>query len=183
MRELPDDIIKNYSKFKLLNLEKNLVNYIVDFKLEDISWRSLTKEEMEIFLLDNYCVDNNYHTWDNGSILGMHYLQWYLYTDKYFIGTVKNNIGKETIVGCISYFNYHKIYGNVNYISTVEINYFYQGMGLLNEMYKNFINELDFDKDIMITNESMIGRERHVINNLEKTLKKVKYDKNIIIDD
>ena len=39
-------------------------------------------------------------------------------------------------------FNYHKIYGNVNYISTVEINYFYQGMGLLNEMYKNFINEI-----------------------------------------
>ena len=50
-------------------------------------------------------------------------------------------------------------------------------------MYKNFINELDFDKDIMITNESMIGRERHVINNLEKTLKKVRYNKNIIIDD
>ena len=102
---------------------------------------------------------------------------------KYFIGTIKNNIDKETIVGCISYFNYHKIYGNVNYISTVEINYFYQGMKLLNELYKNFINELDFDKDIMITNESMIGRKCHVINDLKKALKKVKYDKNIIIDD
>ena len=100
-----------------------------------------------------------------------------------FSDTIKNNIDKETIVGCISYFNYHKIYGNVNYISTVEINYFYQGMKLLNEMYKNFINELDFDKDIMITSESMIGRKCHVINDLKKALKKVKYDKNIIIDD
>ena len=56
-------------------------------------------------------------------------------------------------------------------------------MRLLNEMYKNFINELDFDRDVMITNESRIGRECHVIKNLEKTLKKVRYNKNIIIDD
>ena len=184
MKELPNNIIRDYNEKKLLNLKRIIFNYIVEFKLEDITWRSLTKDEMKNFLFDNYYIDNNFVTWnDNDTIFGMHYLQWHLYTDKYFIGTIKNNIGRETIVGCISYFNSHKIYGNVNYISTVEINYFYQGMKLLNEMYKNFINELDFDKDIMITNESMIGRERHVINNLEKTLKKVRYNKNIIIDD
>ena len=184
MKELPNNIIRDYNEKELLDLKRIILDYIKEFKLEDITWKSLTKEEMNKFLLDNYYINNNFITWDTSvTIFGMHYLQWHLYTDKYFIGTIKNNVDKETIVGCISYFNYHKIYGNVNYISTVEINYFYQGMKLLNELYKNFINELDFDKDIMITNESMIGRERHVINNLEKTLKKVRYNKNIIIDD
>lgn len=184
MKELPNNVIRNCNEKKLLNLKKIVLDYIKEFKLEDITWKSLTKEKMRKFLFDNYYINDNFITWnDNDTIFGMHYLQWYLYTDKYFIGTIKNNIDKETIVGCISYFNYHKIYGNVNYISTVEINYFYQGMKLLNEMYKNFINELDFDKDIMITSESMIGRKCHVINDLKKALKKVKYDKNIIIDD
>ena len=184
MKELPNNIIRDYNEKKLLDLKKIILNYVVEFNLEGITWKSLTKEEMKDFLFDNYYINGDFITWnDDDTIFGMHYLQWHLYTNKYFIGTIKNNIDKETIVGCISYFNSHKIYGNVNYISTVEINYFYQGMRLLNEMYKNFINELDFDKDVMITNESMIGRERHVINNLEKTLKKVKYNKNIIIDD
>lgn len=184
MKKSPNNIIGSYNEKELSNLKRIILDYIKEIKLEDITWKSLTKEEMKSFLFDNYYIDNNFITWnDNDTIFGMHYLQWHLYTDKYFFGTIKNNIGRETIVGCISYFNSHKIYGNVNYISTVEINYFYQGMKLLNEMYKNFINELDFDKDIMITNESMIGRERHVIKNLEKTLKKVRYNKNIIIDD
>ena len=184
MKELPNNIIGNYNEKKLLNLKRIILNYIVELDLEDITWKSLTKEEMKDFLFDNYYINGNFIIWnDNDTVFGMHYLQWHLYTDKYFIGTIKNNIDKETIVGCISYFNSHKIYGNVNYISTVEINYFYQGMRLLNEMYKNFINELDFNKDVMITNESMMGRECHVINNLEKTLKKVRYNKNIIIDD
>ena len=184
MKELPNNIIRDYNEKKLLDLKRIILNYAVEFNLEGITWKSLTKEEMKDFLFDNYYINGDFITWnDDDTIFGMHYLQWHLYTNKYFIGTIKNNIDKETIVGCISYFNSHKIYGNVNYISTVEINYFYQGMRLLNEMYKNFINELDFDKDVMITNESMIGRECHVINNLEKTLKKVKYNKNIIIDD
>ncbi len=184
MKELPNNIIGSYNEKKLLNLKRIILDYIKEFKLEDITWKSLTKEEMKSFLFDNYYMDNSFITWNNNdTTFGMHYLQRYLYTDKYFIGTIKNNIDKETIVGCISYFNSHKIYGNVNYISTVEINYFYQGMRLLNEMYKNFINELDFDRDVMITNESRIGRECHVIKNLEKTLKKVRYNKNIIIDD
>ena len=183
------ELIRSYSyidknvKNGIFNLDI-FTDYIKEFKLEDITWKSLTKEKMRKFLFDNYYINNNFITWnDNDTIFGMHYLQWHLYTDKYFIGTIKNNIDKETIVGCISYFNYHKIYGNVNYISTVEINYFYQGMKLLNELYKNFINELDFDKDIMITNESMIGRKCHVINDLKKALKKVRYNKNVIIDD
>ena len=184
MKELPNNVIRNCNEKKLLNLKRIVLDYIKEFNLEGITGKSLTKEEMKDLLFDNYYINGDFITWnDDDTIFGMHYLQWHLYTNKYFIGTIKNNIDKETIVGCISYFNSHKIYGNVNYISTVEINYFYQGMRLLNEMYKNFINELDFDKDVMITNESMIGRERHVINNLEKTLKKVKYNKNIIIDD
>ena len=146
MKELPNNVIRNCNEKKLLNLKRIVLDYIKEFKLEDITWKSLTKEKMRKFLFDNYYINNNFITWnDNDTIFGMHYLQWHLYTDKYFIGTIKNNIDKETIVGCISYFNYHKIYGNVNYISTVEINYFYQGMKLLNELYKNFINELDFE--------------------------------------
>ena len=146
MKELPNNVIRNCNEKKLLNLKRIVLDYIKEFKLEDITWKSLTKEKMRKFLFDNYYINNNFITWnDNDTIFGMHYLQWHLYTDKYFIGTIKNNIDKETIVGCISYFNYHKIYGNVNYISTVEINYFYQGMKLLNELYKNFINELDLD--------------------------------------
>ena len=131
MKELPNNVIRNCNEKKLLNLKRTVLDYIKEFKLEDITWKSLTKEKMRKFLFDNYYINDNFITWnDNDTIFGMHYLQWYLYTDKYFIGTIKNNIDKETIVGCISYFNYHKIYGNVNYISTVEINYFYQGMKL-----------------------------------------------------
>ena len=86
-------------------------------------------------------------------------------------------------MGCISYFNYHKIYGNVNYVSRVEINYFYQGMGLSKIMYEKFVNEIDFNKDIMLTTESLIGRKCHVIGNFKKVLKKNNFDKKIIIDD
>ena len=115
MKELPNNVIRNCNEKKLLNLKRIVLDYIKEFKLEDITWKSLTKEKMRKFLFDNYYINNNFITWnDNDTIFGMHYLQWHLYTDKYFIGTIKNNIDKETIVGCISYFNYHKIYGNVN---------------------------------------------------------------------
>lgn len=151
MKELPNNVIRNCNEKKLLNLKRIVLDYIKEFKLEDITWKSLTKEKMRKFLFDNYYINNNFITWnDNDTIFGMHYLQWHLYTDKYFIGTIKNNIDKETIVGCISYFNYHKIYGNVNYISTVEIN------SILNNV-RNYLADIFFCcykiKNIVMTKE------------------------------
>lgn len=183
MKELPNNILKCSCEYKLFNLKNDIVNYMIQFSYDNIVWKSLTNNEMKMFLTNNYYRNNKFITWDDDTILGMHYLHWHLYTDKYFIGMIKNNINKETIVGCISYFDFHEIYGNINYISTVEINYFYQGMGLLDKMYENFVKELNFNKNVMITSESLIGRKCHVINNLTKVLRKNGYNGDIVIDD
>ena len=50
MKELPNNVIRNYNEKKLLNLKRTVLDYIKEFKLEDITWKSLTKEKMRIFL-------------------------------------------------------------------------------------------------------------------------------------
>ena len=78
MKELPNNVIRNCNEKKLLNLKRIVLDYIKEFKLEDITWKSLTKEKMRKFLFDNYYINNNFITWnDNDTIFGMHYLQWH----------------------------------------------------------------------------------------------------------
>ena len=54
MKELPNNVIRNCNEKKLLNLKRIVLDYIKEFKLEDITWKSLTKEKMRKFLFDNY---------------------------------------------------------------------------------------------------------------------------------
>ena len=60
MKELPNNIIGSYNEKKLLNLKRIILDYIKEFKLEDITWKSLTKEEMKSFLFDNYISSLNH---------------------------------------------------------------------------------------------------------------------------
>ena len=47
MKELPNNVIRNCNEKKLLNLKRIVLDYIKEFKLEDITWKSLTKEKNE----------------------------------------------------------------------------------------------------------------------------------------
>ena len=89
---------------------------------------------------------------------------------------------KYTIIGVISYNDDVDIYYNREHvidIETVEINYFYQGHGLLKVMMNEFVKNIDLSKNILITRESKSGEKHGVLRHLKDALNKVNYKRDI----
>ena len=145
---------------------------------------------MNKFLNENYYKDGLNANWiiqDEIMPIGMYYLSNLSINNnlKYFIGVVKNTINKETIVGCIIYHD-GLIINDKNelftLIGTIEINYFYQGLGLLNRMLKNFLKIINKEQDVIMTNESNMGRICRVMNHLKKNFSDLGFKKNIYFE-
>lgn len=185
MRELTDQMLGDYTKEELITLKDNIANYIVNFNNEDIKWQIMNAIEIERFMYDNYYKDGKFVSWNDLDInlpLGMFYLFFppYAANFNFFIGTIKNKLNKETILGCIIYdehFNpigYNELF---TCILTVEINYFYQGLGLLNVMFDNFCKVINKEQRIIMTIESMMGKRCQVMNHLKLNLNNYNFKK------
>ena len=146
---------------------------------------------MNEFFYENYYDEEKLVEWiifDDYSPLGMFYLYFppYHKNFKYFIGTVKNRINKDTIIACIIYDDKCNFIDKNNIftcIETLEINYFYKGLGLLNILLKEFVKIIDKKNNIIVTNESKMGKLCHVKDHLKKTLEKFDFQKKFYSDD
>jgi len=187
MKELIENMLSDYDNNELLILRENIIKYIVDLDFNEIKWSVLNVQEMEQFFYNNYYNDERFVSWKHlgeESSLGMCYLYFPPYEGdfKFFVGSIKNNIDKETIIGCIIYKDNWKLNDETELftlILTVEINYFYQGLGLLNVMFKNFGKVINQNQNIVMTNESHIGSICHVMDHLKKNLYDINFQKQI----
>lgn len=180
------------NKKNLSNLKTNIENYIVP--LENVKWIVIDGYSLEKFIELNYSNGNRKVSWHENFPelfkelertyyevlpLGMHYLTFTPpHFRKYLIGIVPNRVDKYTIIGAISYDDNQDIYYDretVICIETVEINYFYQGQGLLGRMMDQFVQRIDLSKRILLTRESKEGKKHGVLKHLKDSLNKVGY--------
>lgn len=190
MKDLTKEMLSEYDKSKLLILKENLKKYIVDLDFDKIEWHVFNVHEMEHFFYNNYYDDEKFVSWiDLGedAPLGMCYLYFPPYEGdfNFFIGSVKNNIGKDTIVGCIIYKDSWQLNDEnmlLTLIETVEINYFYRGLGLLNIMFYNFCKVINQNQNIVMTNESYMGSICQVMKHLKKNLDDLNFQKKVCFE-
>lgn len=187
MKNLTDEMLKQYSYDELIELKNNIKKYIVPLWKKKIKWKILSSNEMEEFIKENYIVNEDYVSWlDLGeeSLLGMSLLPFPPYNKNlsFLIGTIKNKANKETLIGCIVFcknFDFGINYDKLTFIEMVEINYFYQGHGLLKVMLNEFCKEIDKEQNIVMTIESSKGRLCRVMEHLKERLKNISFKKDI----
>ena len=180
------------SKEQIIELKKRINDYIVPCDKNKITWQVFNYLQMQQFLnLNYYDNNNNLIYWlDKGeeTPIGMTFLTFPPYNEKikFFIGTIDSHNGKKMIVGCICFFNHLQLAKNtdlVTSIETVEINYFYQGQGLLQIMLDEFSKIVLKNQNIIMTMESEMGKTCHVMNHLKESLLKVDFKKDIRFED
>ena len=140
MNELTDKMKRCYSYHELIKLKENIKDYIVPY--EKIDWQVMDSYQMTKFMEENYNCDKEdsifWYDMSEKTPICMHYLVFPPYPKdmKFFVGTILNNVNKRTIIGCICYkdVSLGKDCKIVTSIETIEINYFYQGKGLLKEI-------------------------------------------------
>lgn len=192
MKSLTESMIKMYHKKELQKLKKRIKNYIVPIEYEKIEWISLNNVELYAFYNENYYDENNneYIYWIDcyeKMPIGLTYLVFPPNSDNlnYFIGFISNKDNKKTIIGCICYrkdYILRKGCEPVTIIETVEINYFYQGNGLLSLMFDNFTKWINKNQNIIVTDESINGQLCRVFEHIKDSLLKSGYFKNISLE-
>ena len=178
------DAFEGYSIEQLANVRKWLEQYMVPLEEEKIVWLKLTGEELFQFLMENYVDNNKYVMWNVTwlfTALGMRYIN-FLHTAglKYLIGVIPNKVGKKTIIASLCYQN-DKICSifqekTVNYIQTIEVNAFYQRKGLFKLLASKIKDVIDFNNDLVITDEDDDGIEFHIIERIANILKEQGYN-------
>ena len=189
MKGLSPKMLSWYNSKELKKLSTMLTNYIVPVDKENIKWSIMKPMEMKEFFEKNYGNDKVYWLdYYEKTPLGMTFLPFPPYSRslKFFVGTIKNNLNLETIVGCIGFRDDCEIcedYELVTSIETVEINYFYQGMGLLNLMLSKFSEVINKDQNIIMTRESPMGKDCDILKHLKNNLTASGFNKDVRLED
>lgn len=138
---------------------------------------------MERFLLDNY-YDSDFSSYvlsDDGFFyvpLGLNYLSFEhcnRYSNYNFIlGVIDNNINKKTIVAAIIYIDKDYLFTEqtlpLTYISSVEVNSYFRNKGILTKMTEELINFINPNQDILVSEESELGRRCGVYSKIRNNL-------------
>lgn len=176
MNELTDKMLKTYGYDELKELKERIRDYIVPY--DKIEWQMMDSYQMTEFMKENYNSDGNAIYWyDNHDQMpiGLVYLVFPKYCKdlKFFVGTIPNRVNKRTIIGCICYKDalISEDCDIVTSIETIEINYFYQGKGLLKEMLVEFSKIVNKKQNIIMTYESAKGKVCHIMNHLQEILR------------
>lgn len=170
--------------------------YIENVDLSNIQWLCLNSDELSEFYQSNYLdfdewqyvIDDdktNYYS----SPLGLHYLRLdYNKEDyKFLIGVVNNNINKKTIVAAMIYLDNYYIFDNqqepFTYVSSIEVNSFFWRRGIFKKLCFNAIKFININQNILLSDESMMGRKYRVIEKFRKILVDCGFEKMIVVDD
>lgn len=174
--------------------EKWVFDYINGVDINNVKWIKLNSSELEVFFQKNYFDDNSYeYVSDEGNKfqpnvpLGLHYLS-YDFNNNYsfLLGIVNNKIGKKTIVANIMFleneFLFQKQKNPITYISSIEVNAYFQNRGIYKKMCEIFINFIDHDQHVVVSKESKMGEKCKVFDTLKASLLKNGFQKQILAD-
>lgn len=163
--------------------EKWIYDYIKDVDLNNIEWIKLNSSELEEFFKNNYYDETEHEyvstesdTYRKDMPLGLYYLSFKFINNDYsfLLGVVNNRIGKKTIVANIMYLENEFLFsGQINpctYISSVEVNAYFQNQGIYKKMCEAFIQYVDYDQHIVVSRESEMGKKCRVFDTLKTTL-------------
>ncbi|MBQ8892205.1 MAG: hypothetical protein IJ068_05060 [Bacilli bacterium] len=149
-------------------------DYIDNVDISNVLWLKLNAQELDEFYRKNYFDEELFqsvatsHSYYH-SPLGLYYLSLEnsssLYNYSYLIGVVDNNIGKKTIVAAMTYLENYKLLVDqkvpLTYISTVEVNSYFQKMGLFKRMCEEVTKYINFNQHILTSHESITGEKIH----------------------
>lgn len=169
--------------------------YINNLDINNIEWIKLDKNELEKFLLDNY-YDSDFSCYvvsDDGFFgvpIGLYYLSFEYgncYSNYNFIlGVIDNNINKKTIVSAIIYIDKDYLLTEqtlpITYISSVEVNSYFRNKGILTKMTEELINFINPNQDILVSEESELGRRCGVYSKIRNNLFNRGFTNDIWID-
>jgi len=184
-------ILDESSNNEKLILKKWHDNYIVPLNKDEISWLDLNSEELQRFLNDNYYDNecNNYVGWYDSFIYGVFGMRYLGFGNiipgfNYLIGIIPNNINKFTIVASLCYckdyiFELGQVNG-VNWIQTVETNYFYKNNGLFKMISEVIPKSIDFSKDLIMSEESIEGFNCHIFDRIKNELINCGFEKEVL---
>ena len=180
----------------MIDYNKWINNYIDGINLDEIEWLCLNIDGLNKFYEDNYLdsdiwqyvVDNN----KNGfycSPIGLRYLKIDNndFNSKFLIGVVNNNINKKTIVGVMIYLDSYYIFNEqlepLTYISSIEVNSFFWNRGIFKKICEESIRFINLEQNIILSNESEMGRIRNVGKVFREILIRNGFKGNIYFDD
>ena len=145
-------------------------DYINGVSIDNIEFKKFNYDELFEFLKENY-YDNEFNKnvyWEPDGFMapfGMYYLDLIASSNdfSYMLGLVDNSKGTKTIVFCLVYdLNYGPIdeeENKVGYISTIETNYFFRNMGVLNIALEE-IEKLFKNNEILVVSPESIKGEK-----------------------
>ena len=193
MNYIDEEMLKEYEYDELIKIRKWLNDYIVTLDKDNIPWHVFDHSKLKKFLLDNYYDDEfmeEVYWLDSGDKmpLGMYFLSFpkRMRKIKYFLGTIKNRLNKETIVAAISYLDNCEIGEEsllVTSVEGIEINYFYRGEGLLKLMMDEFAKIIDPSQNILVTSETPLGKKHRVMEHLKEALVKNHFSGDVRFED
>jgi len=180
----------------MIDYNKWINNYIDGINLDEIEWLCLNIDGLNKFYEDNYLdrdiwqyvVDNN----KNGfycSPIGLRYLKIDNndFNSKFLIGVVNNNINKKTIVGVMIYLDSYYMFNEqsepLTYISSIEVNSFFWNRGIFKKICEESIRFINLEQNIILSNESEMGRIRNVGKVFREILIRNGFKGNIYFDD
>ena len=148
----------------------------------------LTRKCKFRFLCKHEYVSTESDTYRKDMPLGLYYLSFKFINNDYsfLLGIVNNRIGKKTIVANIMYLENEFLFsGQINpctYISSVEVNAYFQNQGIYKKMCEAFIQYVDYDQHIVVSRESEMGKKCRVFDTLKTTLITNGFQKKVLND-
>ena len=167
----------DYNTYKK-NEKKWYKDYIENIDINSLTWQKLNALEFKKFLMENYydydecCyVASLKSIRSSANPFGLHYtsLKCINDFDTFFISSSLNNKMTNTIISCISLIENFKDQftgGEYTFINYVEVNKYFQKMGMLKLMAYQLPNYINLNRDILITSQSAEGSICRVHNHL-----------------
>lgn len=169
--------------------------YINNLDINNIEWIKLDTKGLEKFLLDNYYdSDFSYYVLSDdgffGIPIGLNYLS-LEYCNSYnkynfILGVIDNNINKKTIIAAIIYIDKYYLFTEqtlpITYISSVEVNSYFRNKRILTKMTEELINFINPNQDILVSEESELGRRCGVYSKIRSNLFNKGFTNDIWID-
>ena len=168
-------------KMKKKEYNKYYHDYIEGVNLDNIEFKTFTYDELLEFLKQNY-YDEEFDKavyWEPDGFVspfGMYYMEFVASSEEYnyLLGLVNNSKGGKTIAFCMVYDDdfgpRNEIENRYGYLSTIETNYFFRNMGVLNMALEHLKETFKNNNILVISPESVQGSRVRVFEKIKTFL-------------
>ena len=171
-------------------IEKWIDEYINGADISKIKWLYLNNYGLSSFFKDNYYDDKlMMYIYDEKKYkpIGMYYIDYDGFPGfNYLIGVCPNKVGKYTLLSCLAFVDNYKLFSDqedyITYLSTIEVNKYFRGMGLAQETIKNLYVHLKPYQNVLTSGLSPMGRQNDMLNKAIKILRECGFKMDIRSD-